>query len=224
VADIRLEGETRYTTEQVIAASGIDFGTHLFFINEAAAAREIRGTLPYIGQVEIRRQFPNRITIIVDEAATMALFRVENGYLLLDKDARILEHLDSAPFLRLILLYGLSEPLSLRAGETLDFGESDQERLRYLRDILGILSALGIGGEVTMLDLTELHDPEMHFAGRFTVRLGPNRNLHHKLGMLVEIVDYLDDSETGTIDLNPDRPVFRSHPHAVDSVEGPTEE
>jgi len=209
VGEIQVEGETRYTAEQVITAAGIDFGTHLFFVDGEAARREIQSSLPYIGHVEIRRRFPNRIVIAVDETAPLALFRFESGYLILDRNAKILERLSEAPMLRLIHLRGLPEPLLPREGEILALGEAGREQLRYLQNILGVIAALGIASEVSLIDMTELHDPEMHYANRFTVRLGPNRNLHHKLGMLVGIVDYMDESETGIIDLNPERPVFR---------------
>jgi len=213
VNEIQVEGETRYTAEQVVAASGIDFGTHLFFVDGMAARREIQARLPYVGQVEILRRFPNRIVIAVDETAPVALFRFEQGYLILDRNAKILERADEAPSsLRLIRLLGLPEPILPREGETLALGEAGRERLRYLQNILGALSTMGVVSEVSFVDMTELHDPEVHYADRFTVRLGPNRNLPHKMGMLVGIVGTMDDYESGIIDLNPEQPVFRPFP------------
>ena len=210
VDEIVVTGETRYSDEEVIAASGIASGDHLFLINAVAAGREIRTRLPYIGQAEIRRQFPNRLEITVSETAPVAKLRFEGGYLILDRDAKIVEHTTQTPLTRLVHLLGLPEPLLPREGEVLNLGEDEADRLRYLRDILAAISTLGIAGDVSRIDLTELHDPEMIYLNeRFTVRLGPNRGLHHKIDLLVGIVATIAEDDRGTIDLNPAMPVFR---------------
>jgi len=209
VDEIRVAGETRYTAEQVIRASGISQGDHLFLVNAESAARGIQRELPYIGQVEIRRRFPNRLEITVNETIPMAALRLETGYLILDRDARILERTETTPLIRLIELYGLPEPISPREGTALNLGEAEQDRLRYLRDILHVIATLGLSSQISTLDMTELHNPELFFDGRFTVRLGPNRNLRQKMDMLVGIIATMSDYDAGLIDLGPDQPVFR---------------
>ncbi|MCL2568749.1 MAG: FtsQ-type POTRA domain-containing protein [Oscillospiraceae bacterium] len=209
VDEIRVVGETRYTADQIIRASGISQGDHLFLISEQSAVEGIQRALPYVGQAEIRRRFPNRLEIRVSETIPMAIIRLETGYLILDRDARILERTETTPLIRLIELRGLPEPISPREGAALHLGEAGQDRLRYLRDILNVIATLGLSSQISTLDMTELHNPEMLFDGRFTVRLGPNRNLRQKMDMLVSIVATMSDYDAGLIDLGPDQPVFR---------------
>jgi len=223
VHGITVEGETRYTAEQVIRASGISHGDHLFLVNEPIAMREILAELPYIGLVEIRRRFPNRLEITVGETVPLAAIRLEEEYLILDRDARILERTEDTPLIRLVRVSGLPEPISPREGEILDLGEDGRDRLRYLRDILRTVSALGLASQISILDMTELHNPEMQFDGRFTVRFGPNRNLHYKMDMLVGIVATMSDTDTGVIDLGLERPVFRPEPRHSGAGEGYSE-
>jgi len=207
---MQVMGESRYTAQEVIDASGILFGEHLFFINKEAVGQEIQSRLPYIGHVELRRRFPNRVEITVGETFPVAQMRVGNGYLILDRDAKILEQLDAPPLMRLIESTGLPDPISPQAGDILYLGQDGQDDLRYLRDILGVLSALRLSDYVSHVDMTELYNPSLLYDGRLTVYLGPNLNLRHKMDMLVDIVSNLGENERGTIDLSLEQPNFIS--------------
>jgi len=212
VGVIDVEGETRYTAAEVIEASGIAFGDHLFFVNDEAADRAIRSSLPYIGRVEVRRHFPNRLTVTVAETLPVARLQTADGYLILDRDAKVLEIAATVPLVRLIEVIGMPMPISSEVGEILAPGEEDADKLRYLQDILGTVSTLGIANDVSRIDMTDLYDPVMlYYNGRFLVRLGPNRNLHHKMNMLVSILPTMDEHDTGTIDLSLEQPSFRYH-------------
>jgi len=89
-------------------------------------------------------------------------------------------------------------------------GEEGRAQLAYLQEILGTFWTLGLVPTVSVLDMYNVYNPQFTYAERFTVFLGPHHNLQNKLGMLVGIVDYLDEDEIGVIDLNPERPVFRA--------------
>ena len=210
VGEIVVEGETRYSDWDVVYVSGVDFGDHMLFINTETAGRQIRYRLPYIDQVEMRRRFPNRLEITVGETVPVAKISFEYGYLILDRDAKILERVEEVPLIRLVYLYGLPEPLLPRPGEILVLGEAARDELAYLRDILNAISAVGLVRDVSRIDMTALYDPEMTvYDGRFTVRLGPNRNLRQRIDMLVYILANLGEDERGTIDMNLERPFFQ---------------
>ncbi|MCL2368882.1 MAG: FtsQ-type POTRA domain-containing protein [Oscillospiraceae bacterium] len=220
VGEIRVEGDSRYTAAQVISASGVEEGAHLFFLNFAMIEQEILKGLPYVGHVEFRRQFPSTLEIRVRDTIPMALIQVEGDYLVIDRYGKILERAQSPPTMRLITVEGLAEPILPRPGEILYLGEEGRYELRYLQDILRTFSTLGLGPRVSMIDLTELHDPTFLFEERFLVRLGPNRQLNQKMDMLVGVVDFLGEEESGTIDLNnADRPIFSSEQIGASSAE-----
>ena len=211
VNEIFVTGETRYTAQEVIDASGITSGDHLLFVSNETVGRAIQAELPYIGHVELRRRFPDRLEITVEETLPMARMQAGNGYFVLDRDAKVLEWLDDAPAMGLIDITGLPEPISLRTGETLTLDETEQDHVRYLQNILSMVSTLGLTDQISHVDMTEIHDPTLLYDGRFIVRLGPNLNLHHKMDMLAGIIAYMGEDESGTIDLSLDRPSFRPH-------------
>jgi len=210
VNEIVIHGDTRYTDREVIDASGIEFGSHMLLLREDAARAGILDSLPYAGLVEISRRFPSRIEITVTDTVAVAFVQTVEGYLLLDRGARILENASDRPTEGLILVQGLETPILPREGQVLALGEDGRAQLAYLQEILGTFWTLGLASQVSVLDMHDVYNPRFTYRERFTVLLGAHHNLQNKLGMLVGIVDYLDEDEIGVIDLNPERPVFRA--------------
>ncbi|OUQ81120.1 FtsQ-type POTRA domain-containing protein [Flavonifractor sp. An100] len=72
VETIVVSGNSRYTQEQVIEASGIQIGDNLYRMNKFQVAQDIREKLPYIGEVSIRRGLPSTILISITEWEAVA--------------------------------------------------------------------------------------------------------------------------------------------------------
>jgi len=209
VSEIEVVGDTRYSRAEIIEASEIEFGSHLFFLREDVVRENILSSLPYAGHVEMARRFPSRIVITVREALPVAFLWTEGGYLILDRSARILERAETRPIQRLVFVEGLRTPILPREGEILALGEEGRAQLQYLQGILNTFSGLGLVPWVSSLDMHDVYNPQFTYAERFTVYLGSNRNLQHRMDMFVGIVATMDDDEFGVIDLQPERPVFR---------------
>ena len=71
VEDIVVEGNRRYTQEEIVAITGISQGDNLYGINKIEVSSSIRRQLPYIEGVNIRRNLPSTIRITVDECGTV---------------------------------------------------------------------------------------------------------------------------------------------------------
>ena len=74
---VEVEGNSRYTAEEVVAASGLEIGDNLFRMNKNKISSSIREKLPYIEGVTPVRQLPNTIVIVVQEWGAAA--RVASG-------------------------------------------------------------------------------------------------------------------------------------------------
>ena len=68
VSRIEVKGNSIYTADEVIKASGIETGDNLFFINGIAAGSRVAVKLPYVDSVQINRGLPNLVTIVVTES------------------------------------------------------------------------------------------------------------------------------------------------------------
>ena len=75
VEEVVVTGNSRYTQEEIVEVTGIEKGDNLYGWNKFAIAQRLRETLPYIGEVTIRRALPSTILITVVEWEAVA--RVE---------------------------------------------------------------------------------------------------------------------------------------------------
>ena len=76
VETIAVVGSSRYTPEEVIAASGVAVGDNLFRMNKNQVSQRIRQQLPYIGDVTVQRGLPSTLTFTVKEWAAAAQVEV----------------------------------------------------------------------------------------------------------------------------------------------------
>lgn len=67
VEQVVVTGNSRYTQEEIVEVSDIEKGDNLYGWNKFAIAQRLRQTLPYIGEVTIRRALPSTILITVVE-------------------------------------------------------------------------------------------------------------------------------------------------------------
>ena len=72
---IAVVGNSRYTAQEVIDASGVQIGDNLFQMNKNQISQRILQQLPYVGEVSPQRGLPSTLTIQVTEISAAA--RVE---------------------------------------------------------------------------------------------------------------------------------------------------
>jgi len=202
VGEIRVEGDTRYTSEQIQTASGLDYRAHMLLLNTDTIRDNIRRQLPYAYRVEVRRQLPATLEITVTDSAPIAFVRAERGYLILDRQCRVLEIRDSLDLPDLIPVEGI-DPILPVEGAVIALGEIGQGKVAYLRNLLPVIEGLGIADQVERIEVVHVNDVRFTYAGgRFQVLLGPNRDLDYKMAMLLGTIERLGDYEQGIIDLS----------------------
>lgn len=64
---VAVSGNSRYTQEEIVEVSGLKKGDNLYGWNKFKVAQQLRQTLPYIGEVTIRRSLPSTVVITVVE-------------------------------------------------------------------------------------------------------------------------------------------------------------
>lgn len=94
VANISVVGETQYSAEEIIKSSAIKQGESLFGFSAQEASSSITQALPYIGNATVKRSIPDTVTITVESAEPSCAMQTDSGYILLDKDQKVLEKTD----------------------------------------------------------------------------------------------------------------------------------
>ena len=94
VSVITVEGETQYSAEEIIKSSAIKQGESLFGFSAQEVSSSITQSLPYIEKATVKRSIPDTVTIVVESAEPSCAMKTDTGYILLDKDQKVLEKTD----------------------------------------------------------------------------------------------------------------------------------
>lgn len=90
VQRISVEGAQHSSTKEVRDASGLKRHPAMLTLNAGTVAERV-GKLPWVGEVELHRHWPNRVTIVVHERVPVAaISRDRGGFVLADATGRLL--------------------------------------------------------------------------------------------------------------------------------------
>lgn len=204
VGAVTVTGNSVYTEEEIVEASGIEAGDNLFFINRAAVYSRIYSRLPYVEQASIHRSLPNRIEIRVAESRAVAVVPSSDGLWVVDRGCKLLSRAEGDEAQRLVRVEGMTAE-DPAVGEILDPGAGESPKATYLSAILRQLSDLGMLGDVTQIDMSSVANPSFDYLGRFTVKLGAYENVEYKFQVLRGAVAALSEGDRGTLDLSIDK-------------------
>lgn len=168
VGEIQVTGNSRYTAQEIIDVTGIQYGDNLFMLDRAKLARELRSRLPYIRTVSIRRALPDGVVISVTEGQAVAAVAHEGRWWLMDSAGKLLESVPTAGDHATIT--GIS-PLAPAAGTSLATAQEQRPRLERLRELLSALEKNRLLDKLDSVDLSKDHQIVLGYDGRFTVEL-----------------------------------------------------
>ncbi|MCD8001460.1 MAG: FtsQ-type POTRA domain-containing protein [Oscillospiraceae bacterium] len=206
VYNIEVTGNSYYTSEEIVEASGIEQGDNLFFINRSSVVARIYARLPYVERADIRRSLPNRLVIEVTESGAIAYVTAEDGDWAIDRSCKLLSRVDETERAALIRVDGLT-PIAPEEGQTIAAGEAERAKVTYLSEILYQISTLGMQDDVTWIDISSVSNPSFDYLGRFTVKLGASEDVDYKFQCLLSASEKLADGDRGTLDLSIDKQV-----------------
>ncbi len=170
VSQIEVEGNSRYSDQEIIDVAGVEVGENLFSIRGARVSRNLQSHLPYIRTVSVRRHLPNALTIAVTESQVRAAVPQGGVWWLMDEDGKLLEQA-SAPG-GYATVTGLV-PLAPAVGTYLAAGEEEESRVDDLEELLTALAEGGLADRLDRVDLSEDYRITFVLDGRFTVHISP---------------------------------------------------
>lgn len=157
VDTITVTGNSRYTANQIIEASGIETGDNMFFLNKYHASERITAALPYVETVRISRQLPDTLVVTVTECTAPAAVSQDGKLWLLSGDGKIVDAKTGDG-----KQYAVVEGLTLlepQVGADLQVPEEQQPSARLLLTLLGLLR------DKDMLGGRADHRPQRHRLG-----------------------------------------------------------
>lgn len=199
---ILVEGNTRYTAEQLLEKGGLTVGQNLFRLDKFEVIDQMK-TLPYVKEVTIKRKLPNTLTVSVTENQPVVWIQSGTEAALLNEEYRVLE-LVSIPaeepsepsVLETVPQLTQVPPDALTVGEPVTFGETDYS---------GFLKRL-YDGFLGQTDLNWAQVTEVQFFARYDIKVIYGKNVTIDFGALdqaetkIQLAAYLL-KENGTAQL-----------------------
>lgn len=102
VKTFEVEGNRYYTPAQIVEMSGLTTGGNIFTDIKARPAKQTLLEDPYVKSVEIKRQLPGTVKIILDERVEYAAVPYGGQYVLIDNEGTVLRVMDQEPTLPIL--------------------------------------------------------------------------------------------------------------------------
>ena len=146
---IQVEGNVRYTPEEIIDASGIRMGDNLIALSRSRISTGIRAQLPYVEGVAIHRSYPDKLVIRVTERVAAASVESAEGRWLISAQGKLLEKDNGT--VQAVQITGLAA-VGPYAGGMIQTAEEERLTLDYVKELLGVLESRGMLEQCRALD------------------------------------------------------------------------
>ena len=201
ISDISVEGNEHYTDEEIINAIDIEQGDNLFFFDRFAAISRVFAKLPYVEEVSLERQLPDKVIITVQECKALAYIAVGDENWTIDRSCKVLGKATESELESLIGVEGLN-PGTLLIGERLTSADGDEAIITFIADVLYQIQERNLAEHIRRVDFTENLGAKMYYGTRFTVILGGTAEVNHKFAMLESVLEQLKEGDVGVLDVS----------------------
>jgi len=96
VSHVQVQGNVRVEQADVVAAAKIPGGTPLARLDTAAVAARV-ASIPAVAGVDVRRDWPRGVTIVVRERVAAAVRERGTGFVLVDRTGVVFDQVDKRP-------------------------------------------------------------------------------------------------------------------------------
>ncbi len=217
IKEIEVRGQNRLDKEHIIKISNIQIGQNIFKIRLSKVGSEIEKE-PYIKNASrIKRIFPSKILIEINERTPIGAVSCMGSYIIIDKEGMALETVSEIEDKRIVEIKGIKLDNFVLGKPIL---EEDSEKLEVALGILAMLNDKSLLLEDLLLksdyiDVSNMNKIIMYTDKRFDVTLGSSAELKSKvtckdrLEFLRDLMNKDLQGQKGYIDLTEDKLRFR---------------
>ncbi len=196
---IVVSGNERYSEQEVLAASGLSTGGNLYFLNKYDVKEAIFAQLPYVEEVKINRKLPDTLLIELRECKAVAGIAADESVWLISDQGKLLEQTDAPPE-GCPRVKGV-ELIDPTPSKPMNLGEEGAYRGGVALTLLRAAADRNMRDKIGEIDLSDDTALSFTYLGRFAVRFPWTADVDYKLESLSTVVEYLEENETGRIDL-----------------------
>lgn len=205
ISDFRVEGETSYSTAEIIAAFGHETGENIFRFRISSTEEEMALKLPYLETLKVRRRLPGTVVFIVTPAQETYYALLEDTGVVLSQDMKVLRLCAERPA-GLCLFEGITAS-DYTVGKTITF--ANEETQQTVKALLSAFEEAGLEN-VTGIDVSNAIEIAFTYDSRVRVNLGTVSELAYKVVFAKEVLNTkIGAAETGVLDASyPGKTIF----------------
>lgn len=192
---VKATGSKLYTEKQIVKSSGISEDNNLFTLSAEAVTENLVRNLPYIDSVELKRELPDKITIVVNDATEYACFYADDVYYVISQGGRVINAYTEQPE-NTFLIEGCKA--KCKVGKIIEFDDEKKKNLVF--SIAENLDDKNVF--INKINVSDDFNITLTVEGRFNVILGNKANLDKKIAQLATMIESMDKNATGKIDLS----------------------
>lgn len=200
VDSVEIQGNQRYTADEIRRESGVETGDNLFLLNKYRIAGSLLSKLPYIEQVRISRRLPDHLVIRVTECSTVLAITQGGSAWLVSPSGKIVAQTAESEASNYAVIDGC-QLLSPSVGSGIAMETALSGRQESLLSLLKQLEKYEMLDQTNAIHLGDASILTMAYAGRFTVEFAYGADYSYKLQNLQAVIGKLESNETGTINL-----------------------
>jgi cell division protein FtsQ len=202
VTTIEVAGNKYFTREEILSFGDLTTGRNIFAVNTSASQNALADQ-PRIAKATVRKQYPNKLQVQIQERVPVAILAYGGSYLEVDKAGYVLGVLADNQPLTLPLITG-SSPSYVRTGMRLE-----QPQIRDGAAIAGTLTK-DLSHQIAEINVTDPGNIVLVTVSRVQVLWGPASQLEEKAAVLHTLTKELTDKAGKLLDLRvPKSPVLR---------------
>ncbi len=189
VEKIKVSGSKLYTSKDIVSASQITTDDSWFFLSEEEIENNIRKKLNFVDNVELKKEFPNKVQLIVTDAKEYACYKSDDKYFILSENGYILKEQNEMPE---NVFEIITRGLKGKPGEKAKYANVTEEQI--VIDLIEFLHSSDIS--INEIDVTSTMQIKLKIEDKYTVYLGKNEYIEDKIkhlkGMLKAITNDAD--------------------------------
>ena len=224
ITGVEVKGYKILKKEQILEKAEVEKGKNIFSVSMTGIKDRLM-EMPYVDDAEIKRVFPNKISIDVKESVPRAYIKHGKKYVLVDKNGKILEISKKANKYKVMTINGvtLKEP---EMGKII--ANEKDDRIKYCSETLNVLEKVKLIDKVVLLDFTQLTGIKMNYDNRVYVNCGSydsDEEFEYKLTMCEHLIkEEISPYEKVEVDLTMDKTIIRPYESPEDKKKRLAEE
>ena len=219
INEITVKGDSPYTEEQIIGASGISLGENIIRCGADKVSDYLSKSLPYISSATVERSASGKVVITVKKAVPEWSFLNGEQAVIIDKTGKVLEIGLPEAALEATIVQGATVTYAVPGEEII---LSEDLPLSFVKELGSAFDEAGIN-LLTTVNLSDTDYIQALYDGRYKLIIGSTSGIDVKLALAAKVIDReneIDPNQYATLDLTVDNKVYFRPEENPDSYSG----